>query len=144
MAACKPWVVTSADAVWSSPDQRMLMVGIRGGLTHSDVSALCARVGALLAVSGAAVVVCDVRALTDPDCGTVDALARLQLTARRLGRQVRLRSACRKLRELLVLVGLEDVVPLESRLHLEMGRQTEQRKQVRSVKEGIHRGDLAR
>jgi hypothetical protein len=39
-------------------------------------------------------------------------LARLQLTGRRLGRQVRLRHACGELQDLLALMGLRDVLLL--------------------------------
>ena len=45
-----------------------------------------------------------------PDMGTVDQLARLQLEARRLGCSIRVRNACRELRELIELSGLDDVV----------------------------------
>ncbi|MBA2263646.1 MAG: STAS domain-containing protein [Chloroflexi bacterium] len=53
-------------------------------------------------------VVCDVGELTDVDCGTVDALARLQLTAQRLGRGVCLRRISPELHDLLLLAGLSD------------------------------------
>ena len=55
-------------------------------------------------------VVCDVGGLTDQDGAAVDGLARLQLTARRLGREVRLCHASDELHSLLALVGLCDVV----------------------------------
>ena len=63
-----------------------------------------------------------------PDLALVDALARLQLAARRLGCSVRLRDPCQELRELLDLVGLADVVraaalPLEARREAEGGEQ---------------------
>jgi len=41
----------------------------------------------------------------------VDALARLQLAARRRGCQVRLRRAPNELRELLAFMGLRDILP---------------------------------
>jgi ABC-type transporter Mla MlaB component len=52
----------------------------------------------------------DVSAFTAPDIGLVDALARLQLSARRQGAEVRLRDAPSELLELLVLAGLDDIV----------------------------------
>ena len=67
----------------------------------------------VLEESGADVLVCDVTLLTDPDCATVDALARLELGARRLGRRIRLRGASPRLRELLQLAGLSEIVGLE-------------------------------
>ena len=47
----------------------------------------------------------------DPDAVTVDALARLQLAARRHGCTVRLRHASQDLVELLTFMGLRDVLP---------------------------------
>jgi STAS domain-containing protein len=55
-------------------------------------------------------VICDVRGITLADLGTVDALARLQLTARRRGGNVQLKNAAPCLRNLLALAGLADVV----------------------------------
>jgi len=45
------------------------------------------------------------------DARTVDALARLQLAARRQGSQVRLTGTSRELRELVLFMGLRDVLP---------------------------------
>jgi ABC-type transporter Mla MlaB component len=86
---------------------------IDGLITPSDVRGLCARARLLLEGSDADVLVCDVGAFVLPDAVAVEALARLQLTARRLGRQVRLRHASVELKQLLDLVGLADVVPPE-------------------------------
>jgi len=55
-------------------------------------------------------VVCDAGALSHADLATLDALARLALTARRQGRAVRVRHAPPALRELLNLAALADVV----------------------------------
>jgi hypothetical protein len=88
-----------------------------------------------------ALVVCDVGAIVDPDVVTVDALARLQLTARRLGRQLRLRDACVELQELLAFVGLGEVMPLCSASPLEPRGQAEQREQARRVQEEADPGD---
>lgn len=83
---------------------------IRGPIEPSDLQGLCDRVCALLRRSGAGVVCCDVAGV-EPDAVTVDALARLQLGARRLGCQVRLRGASHELRELVAFMGLENVLP---------------------------------
>jgi hypothetical protein len=64
----------------------------------------------LLERSDAQIAFCDVRGV-DPDAVTVDALARLQLAARRYGCQVRLRHASTELLELLTFMGLSDVLP---------------------------------
>ena len=58
-------------------------------------------------------IVCDVGALV-PDVLTVDTLARLQLTARRAGHEIRLRHASGELRELLAFAGLRDVLRVEA------------------------------
>lgn len=48
--------------------------------------------------------------LTHPDAAAVDALARLQLTAGRLGRRLVLRDASTELAQLLDIVGLSGVL----------------------------------
>jgi hypothetical protein len=58
-------------------------------------------------------IVCDVGALA-PDAEAVDALARLQLTARRLGYEIRLRDASVDLQDLLDFAGLSDVLCVEA------------------------------
>jgi ABC-type transporter Mla MlaB component len=82
---------------------------VRGPIERGDLPGLCDRVCALLEDSGACVAVCDVRSV-DPDAVTVDALARLQLAARRHGCRVRLRHASNELRDLVSFMGLEDVL----------------------------------
>jgi ABC-type transporter Mla MlaB component len=56
------------------------------------------------------VVFCDVQGFA-ADAVTVDALARLQLAARRHQCQVQLRGASNELRALVALMGLRDVLP---------------------------------
>ena len=96
---------------------------VRGPIAPADVPGLCTRVHTLL--SGAderldngdllpyrdADVVCDVSAVGEPDLATVDALARMQLTAALLGHRMVLRDAAPELRQLLDLAGLADVLP---------------------------------
>jgi ABC-type transporter Mla MlaB component len=67
--------------------------------------------------------------LVTADAATIDALARAQLAAGRVGRQVQLRGASQELRELLSLCGLEAALPVE------MGREAEQREQRLGVEE---------
>ena len=114
---------------------------ISGPLTPADAAALCERARSELERSDAEVLVCDVAGLTHPDAGTIEALARLQLTARRLGRQVRLRDPSRELRELLDLFGLTDVLPRDRALRREPRRQPEQREQPLGVEERVEMGD---
>jgi ABC-type transporter Mla MlaB component len=90
--------------------ERAITFAIRGPIARPDLAGLCNRVCGLLEGSRAAVVFCDVAGV-DPDAVTVDALARLQLAARRHGCQVRLRRASDELRQLLAFMGLQDVLP---------------------------------
>jgi ABC-type transporter Mla MlaB component len=83
---------------------------IWGPIARDDMPGLCDRVCALLGDSGAAVARCDVSGV-EVDAVTVDALARLQLAARRSGCRVRLRNASTELRELVDFMGLSDVLP---------------------------------
>jgi ABC-type transporter Mla MlaB component len=53
--------------------------------------------------------VCDVSGV-EPDAVVVDALARLQLGARRTGCRVRLRNASPELLDLVAFMGLQDVL----------------------------------
>src|SRR5262245_63000325 len=66
---------------------------------------------------------CDVGGLTAPDLGTVAALARLQVEARRLGLELRLRRPSRELRELIAFVGLEEVLRVEPVGHPEQRKE---------------------
>jgi ABC-type transporter Mla MlaB component len=83
---------------------------IEGPIARADLPGLCERVCAVLESNGAGVALCDVRGVA-VDVVTVDALARLQLAARRHGCQVRLRNTSNELRELLAFMGLRDVFP---------------------------------
>jgi ABC-type transporter Mla MlaB component len=93
----------------TSPEPRALRFAVRGPITRADLPGLCDRVCALLGESGASVGFCDVAGV-EPDAVTVDALARLQLGARRHGCRVRLVHASDALRELVAFMGLEDVL----------------------------------
>ena len=83
---------------------------VRGPIARSDLPGLCDRICGLLEESSATVVVCDLDGV-EPDAVTVDALARLQLAARRHGCQIRLRHASLALLDLVALMGLRDVLP---------------------------------
>lgn len=83
---------------------------IRGPISRADLPGLCDRVCSLLGESGARSVLCHLDGV-EPDAVTVDALARLQLAARRSGCRVRLRGASDPLLELVDLMGLSDVLP---------------------------------
>ncbi|MFA9446735.1 STAS domain-containing protein [Egicoccus sp. AB-alg6-2] len=93
---------------------RVLVVGVPAPDGPHAVHALCGTLRDRLLASDAEVAVLDVAALVDPDAATVEALARVLLTARRLGRTVRLRQPSPRLTELLHLFGLDDVLPTDS------------------------------
>jgi ABC-type transporter Mla MlaB component len=82
---------------------------IRGPIARADLDGLCDRVCALLTETGAGVAYADVDGV-EPDAVTVDALARLQLGAKRQGCQVRLLNASPELKRLIAFLGLSDVV----------------------------------
>jgi ABC-type transporter Mla MlaB component len=83
---------------------------VHGPIARADLPGLCKRICALLEGRDADVALCDARGI-EPDAVTIDALARLQLAARRHGCQVRLRNASPELLELLDFMGLTDVLP---------------------------------
>lgn len=95
--------------------------------TARDAVLLCARL-ARLCDAGATEVVCDAAAVTDPDLGAVEALARLRLAAR--GRPLRVAGAPPALRALLELVGL-----------LQLLGEAEEREPPVGVQEGVEPGD---
>ncbi len=84
--------------------------GLPGHIDRTEIPWLCLRLQVLAASVAADRLVCDVGAIVEPDAVTVDALARLQLTARRSGRELGIRHASRELEELLDLTGLAEVV----------------------------------
>lgn len=129
-----------ADGLQPACGSSTVVVVLDGPIARADAPPLCERVRVLLQRSDGDVV-CDVGALVAPDVGTVDALARLALTARRFGRRLRLRHACGDLRDLLVLVGLDGVVSFAATLPLEAEGQIEQREQPRGVQERVERDD---
>ena len=83
---------------------------IRGPIARADLPGLCERVCALLTATRAEVVRCHVTGVA-ADAVTVDALARLQLAARRHGCRVLLHSASPELLDLVAFMGLRDVLP---------------------------------
>lgn len=89
--------------------RRRFTFSIRGPIARDDLPGLCRRVCTLLRENRAAVAVCDVRGI-EPDAVTIDALARLQLAARRTGCRIRLRNASGELVELVEFMGLTDVL----------------------------------
>lgn len=83
-----------------------LVLTLAARATPEEVARLCAVLEGVPPTD----VICDVGGLAHADLAAVDALARLRLTARRLGHQLTFRGAGADLRALLDLVGLADVV----------------------------------
>jgi hypothetical protein len=73
-------------------------------------------------------IVLDAGALA-PDAVTVDLLARIQLAARRIGLEARLRGASQELLDLIVFSGLADVLRVEAQ------RETEEREERLGLEE---------
>lgn len=102
------------DPASSSPvPGRVLVVRVPATAGAGGAAGMCGSLRDRLLASNAEVAVLDVAALTTPDAATVDALARVLLTARRLDRTIRLRHASPRLLELLALFGIDDLLPPE-------------------------------
>jgi ABC-type transporter Mla MlaB component len=86
-----------------------VVFAIDGPIARTDLPALCELVCALIETTGADVAFCDVSKVK-PDAVSVDALARVQLAARRRGCQARVRGASSELLGLLAFMGLRDVL----------------------------------
>ena len=100
----------SIQALRPATDPETLLVAIRGVFDRSSATRLGEVVGDLLLVTGASLAVCDVGGVTLPNAAAVDAVCRVRLAARRLGRRLRLRHASPELVDLLDLMGLCDIV----------------------------------
>ena len=118
------------------------MLSLEGPITRADIPALCERARALLEDCTTDPTTCNVGAL-DADAVTVEALARLQLTARGLARRVRFTDASPELRRLLCLMGLDEVLPCAEGSVLDSRGQAEEREQARGVQEERDPGDPA-
>jgi ABC-type transporter Mla MlaB component len=99
-----------APRLWERLNGSELMIGSQ--LSLKDVRGLGKRARDLIIQNHPHTIACDVGGIIDPDAETLDALARLQLMTRREGAEIRLRNASSDLLELVVLAGLEEVLPL--------------------------------
>jgi ABC-type transporter Mla MlaB component len=94
-----------------TPAPHEVAFAICGPISRADLPGLCDRVCAFLGESSM-LARCDVAGV-EPDAVCVDALARLQLAARRRGCLVRLENASPALLELVDLMGLTHVLPAD-------------------------------
>jgi ABC-type transporter Mla MlaB component len=90
-------------------EKGIITFAIAAPIERSDLPGLFKRACGSLCGSGASVALCDVSG-AGADAVTVDALAQLQLAARRYGCQMRLLHASQELRGLIAFVGLRDVL----------------------------------
>ena len=93
-----------------APEKGAVVIALSGRMTREEIASLCERARILLVDTDAAVMICDVEALIDPDAVAVDALARLQVTVRRLGKRMRVRAAGCELEDLVTLMGLRELL----------------------------------
>jgi ABC-type transporter Mla MlaB component len=110
---------------------------LQGPIAASDVPALCEHLASLLDASPTDRVECDCSGVTTADLCTLEALARLQLTAARRGSAIVLRRAPAELVALVALAGLARIL----RLGVEVGRQPEHREEAGGVQEEGDAGD---
>ena len=106
-------------------------------MAATDVSALCDRLASALDALPADRVECDCSGLITADLCTVEALARLELTAARHGSALVVDRAPPSLVELVAFAGLARIL----RLGVEVGRQPEHREEAGGVQEEADAGD---
>lgn len=123
-------------SVWSNG----AIVVVEGRLDPSEAPSVGAALHARLSRAGGGTVICHGEGLVDPDLATVDLLARLHLAAHRSGYVVRVEDPSRRLRQLLVLAGLDDLL-VPCRRGVEARRQAEQREQPCGVEKGVESDD---
>ena len=117
-------------------------MAVRPHLARDEVRALGEQLVRRLSEGDVAEVQLDVSNVRTPDVAYIDALARMQLVARRQGSSVRLIGPCPRLLELLILVGLEDLFPdVGDTSGVELHREPEHREQPVDVEVGVDPGD---
>ncbi|MFJ4711003.1 STAS domain-containing protein [Streptomyces sp. NPDC088785] len=123
-------------AAYSSPP----VVVVAGPIRSADVPDLCARVRAAHPGDGTdrAEIVCDVSGVTGADFDTLDALARMQLAARRAGGRIRLRDPSPRLVLLLRLTGLGEALGVQP-----LGDAEQREPPLGEVQEAVETGDPA-
>lgn len=92
-----------------------IVLVLRGRLQADDVGRLRLPLRLVHDEPDVTGLVCDVDGLIRPDLGAVEALARLQLFARRLDRPLALRGVSDALHDLIELAGLVDHLPCVDR-----------------------------
>ncbi|MFJ9039218.1 STAS domain-containing protein [Streptomyces sp. NPDC102406] len=118
------------------------VVVVAGPIRPGDVPQLCDRVRAALrsAPGGGPTVICDVSGVTGTDLTTVDALARMQLAARRAGGRIRLRDPSPRLALLLTLAGLAEALGSGGQ---PLGEAEQGEPSLAEIQEAVETGDPA-
>ncbi len=124
---------------WSVGSDNAIVV-VEGRLEPSHVGAVCASLHLVLSGSGVGSLTCRGEGLVDPDLATVDLLARLRLAAQLAGWDMRVEEPSSRLRELLVLTGLDDLLASRGS-SIEAWGQAEHREQPSGVEEGVESDD---
>ncbi|HZG05925.1 MAG TPA: STAS domain-containing protein [Streptomyces sp.] len=158
MAAHEEPQTPRTDGPVPGPETITLVLAADAPITRADIPRLCERLRRLLSAGRAgpvaAPVTVEMGEFSAADLVTVEALARLQLTARRLGRRLRLGRADGELRRLLTWTGLyeeafaaepgtgprRDPAPDRS-AGVEPRGQAEQREEPGGVQERVEPGD---
>lgn len=120
---------------------RTIRLVVRSDFAPGDVRPLADRLVRELRRDDVTEVLVDVSRVRSPDIGYVDALARLQLGARRHGSRVRLVGPCPQLLELLALVGLEELLPADDGSSGDLHREAEHGEEPVDVEVGVDPGD---
>jgi ABC-type transporter Mla MlaB component len=142
LAAPEEPPATSVLTLGPRHESKALVLILSASVARPDIARLCANVQALLEDGNAEVIVCDVSRVK-VDAAVVDALCRLQLTARRAGRRLHVRHASCELRILLAWTGLAEVLPGSGELRVQPGREAEYGEQARGVEKERDAGDPA-
>ena len=134
MAAPEPPPPAFVHAVRASSDAESILLMIGGRIERHDAGRLSDLARDLLDGCGARIAICDVGMIDAPDAAVVDLLCRLRLITRRLGLELEIRAASTELGELLFLMGLSGVVPVDPS-GVELEGQAKEREHPRGVEE---------
>jgi hypothetical protein len=116
-------------------DARPIRMSVRRPIDRASIPGLCAGLRFALETNPAGLVICETAGIDDPDIPTVEALARLHLTAKRLGCRFVLRDPAAELADLLELAGLSRLVGVDEGSGFEPRREAEEREQPLGVEE---------
>jgi anti-anti-sigma regulatory factor len=82
-------------------------------ISRADIPCLCDQLAVVVRYGGVRLVLCDVGGVAYQDVVVMEALLRLQLTARRLGGRILIRNASARLLDLITATGLCEILLAE-------------------------------